>query len=200
MANSPLDWLRLKLPITGRQFREDGSVVNVADIAGLKSLLDPPSISARKQAYFFQDLRESIAQGDVYYYRFKAPADKHIVIFNRDIRVGAGPVRFETVVGVTSFTPGAPRNSVNLYTGGPSGTAEIEAGAIPADGTEIPADYIFSEGNNNSPTAASNDLVTILPPGLEIFTKLTNEAQGTNAGIRFALAFAEVLVPDAVEV
>lgn len=195
MANSPLDWLRLKLPITGRQVKETGVYVNVADTEFLRSLLDPTAVVARKQAYFFQDLREGLSTNDVFYYRLKAPADKHLVIYNRDIRAGEGPVRFETVVGVTSFTPGTPRTAVNLFTGGPATTAELESGVVPNDGIEIPADFLFGAGNA-TPTAASSGLETIIPPGVEIFAKITNEAAGTNPGIRFALAYGELDIPD----
>lgn len=181
-------------PQTGRTAQESGVTVNVGDTEFIRSLLSPSSIVARKQGYFWQDLRESIATSDTYYYRLKAPSDKHLVILNREINAGEGPVRFETLVLPSSFTPGTMITPTNLYTGGPASGAEVEKGVVPTGGTLIPADFLFGAGNKTG-TAGSSQLPTILPPGLEIFAKITNESAGTNPGIRFALAYGEVIMP-----
>lgn len=195
MANGPLDWLRLQLPITGRKRQESGEVVNVADTEFTRSLLESTSVVLRKQGYFFQHLREDVTQNNVYYYRVKAPSDKYLVIFSRNLSAGEGPVRFETVVQPSSFTPGTTITPTNLYTGGPASTSEVERGVVPTGGVTIPADFLFGAGNKVGTAGASN-LPTVIPPGVEIFAKITNESEGVNPGIRFALAFGELDIPD----
>ncbi|WP_428613344.1 hypothetical protein [Pseudoalteromonas sp.] len=189
------DLLRLQTPETGRKLKENASPLNVADIEYIKSVADPSAVALRQQAYFVQDLRENLAQGDVYYYRLKAPVDKDVIIFNRNITTGQGAVRFETLVQPSSFVAGTLIPPVNLWTGGQAASSEFEAGVAPTGGTLIPADYLFSVGNKQG-TASASQIPTILPRGLEIFAKLTNEGTGTNAGIRFSLAFAEVDLSD----
>lgn len=192
---TPEDLLRLQTPETGRKLKEDADALNVADVYYADSVADPSSVALRKQAFFTQELRESLSQGNVHYYRLKAPADKDLIIFNREISTGQGPVRFETLIQPTSYTPGTVIPPVNLFTGGPASTAEFESGVVPVGGITIPADFVFSAGNKQG-TASSSQIPTVLPRGLEIFAKLSNEGQGTNPGIRFSLAFAEVDLSD----
>lgn len=191
------EYLGLAHPQTGRRYKDSpaGDVVNVADTEYIRSLLDASSVAARKQGFFMQDLRESVSNNDVYYYRLKAPADKHLVVFSREVTSGEGPVRFETVVAPSSFTSGTMIIPTNLFTGGAASTAEFEKGVVPTGGVTIPADFLFEAGNKKG-TAATSNLPTILPPSTEIFAKITNESSGTNPGIRFALAYAELLIPD----
>lgn len=198
MGKTWQEWLGLAHPVTGRKIKEDGNRINVADTEYSRSLLESFSVVARKQGYFFQDLRENVSNGDVYYYRLKAPSDKHIVIYAREISSGEGPVRFETVVLPDSFTAGTIVTPTNLYTGGAPGTSEFEKGVIPVGGITIPADFIFGAGNKSGTAGGSASLPTIIPPNVEIFAKITNEAAGTNPGIRFALAFAEIDIPDII--
>lgn len=195
-TKTPEDYLRLESPKTGRRRKEDATVYNEADAGYAESLLLPRSVVLRKQGYFFQDLRLSVAAANVYYYRLKAPIDKHLVIFVREITAGEGPVTFETVVTPTSFTPGTMITPTNLFTGGAASTAEVEKGVVPTGGATIPADYLFGAGNKSATASSGAALPTILPPGLEIFGKITNGTTGPNPGIRFALAYGEIDIPD----
>lgn len=186
-------------PKTGRHRRESGAVVNTADTDYARSLLDPTSVVLRKQGYFFQDTRLDVSNNDVFHYLLRAPSDKHVVIFNRDLRCGEGPVVFDTIVGAT-FTDGTPIIPTNLYTGGPAAGMTVQKGLTDVSGgTVIPADYLFGAGNRE-PTAAESGLPTILPPDTEIIARITNDGAGTNPGIRFALALAEIDIPDDIAI
>lgn len=189
-------FLQLLTPRSGRLVNEAGALVNEADVLLASGVLEPSAVVLRKQGYFFQDLREDVASGNVYHYRLKAPADKHLAVYVREITAGEGPVRFETVVQPSSFTPGTTITPVNLYTGGPAAAAEVEKGVVPTGGVVIPADFAFGAGNKQSTAGGSAALPTVLPPGVEIFARITNESAGVNPGIRFALAFAELALPD----
>lgn len=195
-VNTDEDLLRLQTPETGRKYKEDATVVNVADTEFARSLLEPSTIALRKQGFFFQHLREGIPNNDEYYYRLKAPATKHAVIYTRELAAGEGPVRFETVINPSSYSAGTIVPSVNLYTGGPSAETVVEAGVVPVGGITIPADYLFGTGNKQGTAGSGAGIPTIIPPNVEIFAKFTNEATGTNPAIRFALAFAEIEIPD----
>lgn len=187
----------LGFPITGRQIKENGDAFNVADSAFLTDLSEPTEAVFRKRGYFWSHLREDVSGSTPYYYYFKAPSDKHVVVYAREMSAGEGPVRLETVVGAT-FTPGSGTlvAPINLFTGGPAAGLIARAGVTGvAGGMTMPADYLFGAGNKAA-TAGSNALPTILPPGLEIILKITNEADGVNPGIRLALAYTEVVIPD----
>lgn len=191
------NWLRDLLPRTGRMIKENGEVFNEADSEFLNDLSEPTDAVFRKRGYFWSHLREDVSGATPYYYYFKAPSDKHVVVYARTLEAGEGPVRLETVVGAT-FTPGSGTlvPPINLFTGGPAAGLIARADVTGVTGgMTMPADYLFSAGNKVA-TAGSNALPTIVPPDLEIFLKITTESEGVNPGIRLALAYTEVVIPD----
>lgn len=184
-------------PLTGRWIKENGESFNLADSAYLTDLSEPTEAAFRKRSYFVAHMRESVSNGDVYYYSFTAPSDKHIVVYTRTFRAGDGPVQLDVVAGAT-YTPGTPLIPTNLYTGGPASGLVATAGATDVTGgITIPNDYLFGAGNNTAVGSAGEaGLPTILPPDIDLLLKVTNLASGTNPGIRIALAYTEVVIPD----
>lgn len=193
MAND--DYLKFQDPKSGRRVRENAELWNEADWGFLSDLNDPRGHVFRKRGFFWSHLREAIASADEYYYSFVMSATKHTAVYIRDLSAGQGPVRLENIAGAT-YTPGTPVSPFNLFTGGPAPDMVVTAGATGVSGgTAIPVDFLFGSGNKTA-VAGGAGLPTLFPPGTSLLLKLTNEAAGTNPGIRLALAFAEVVIPE----
>ena len=193
MAND--DYLKFQDPKSGRRVRENAELWNEPDWGFLNDLADPRGHVFRKRGFFWSHLRESVASSDEFYYSFVMSSTKHTVIYIRDLSAGEGPVRLENMVGA-SYTPGTSAPPFNLFAGGPAPELAITAGATGVSGgTVIPVDFLFSVGNKAA-VAGSAGLPTIFPPSTELVLKVTNESVGVNPGIRLALAFAEVVIPE----
>lgn len=161
----------------------------------LLSLINPTSLVYRGMAFTWSDLRLSVASADVYYYSFATSPTKHTVIYNRAFEAGEGPVDLDLIFGA-SFTPGAPASAINLIAGEPNAELQITKGASGVSGGAVsPVAHLFDAGSHR-PVAASSGLPTILKPSTTLLARITNSAAGTNPGILFALAFAEIKIPE----
>ncbi|MBN46220.1 MAG: hypothetical protein CMH23_07075 [Methylophaga sp.] len=187
--------LKHQIPKVGRRIRENAQLWNEADWGFLQDLNDPRGHVFRKRGFFWSHLRENVANGDVYYYSVVTSSTKHTIIYTRDLSAGEGPVKLENIIGAT-YTPGTAIAPINLFAGGPSCDLAITAGATGVSGgVTVPVDFLFGAGNKAA-VAGSAGLPTIFPPNTTLVLKLTNEAVGTNPGIKLALAFAEIVIPD----
>jgi len=195
MATDNEEYLKFQHPKTGRRLRENSEVWNESEWGFLSDLSDPRGHVFRQRGFFWSHLRESVASANEYYYSFVMSATKHTIIYIRDLSAGEGPVRLENIGGAT-YTPGTPSNPINLFAGGASPDLAITAGATGVTGgVAIPVDFLFSTGNKAA-VAGGAGLPTIFPPNTELLLKVTNESVGANPGIKLALAFAEVAIPN----
>jgi len=95
-----------------------------------------------------------------------------------------------------TYTPGTPATAANLITGEANAELQITEGATGVSGGVVnPLAHLFGSGNN-SPVAATAGLPTIIKPNSEIVARITNSSSGVNPGITFALAFAEIKIPE----
>lgn len=194
MANRFSRYLTDLLPRVGRLIKENGEAYLEADAGFLEDLSDPLRSVFRKRGYSLSSTRTDVANGNIYYYSIAAPADKHVVVFDRVLGAGEGPVSLDTIIGAT-FTPGTPLTPQNLFLGGPAAGTVVTSGATGVTGgTTVPSDWLFSAGNKQA-TAAAAGLAGILPPSTSVLFKITNTSGGTNPGIRLALQFAELDIP-----
>lgn len=159
----------------------------------LLGITNPTNLVYRGMAFTWSDLRLAVANADVYYYSFVTSPTKHTVIYNRALEAGEGPVDLDLIFGAT-FTVGTESSAINLIAGEPAGEIQITKGVTNVVGGVVsPVAHLFRAGAN-TPVAASSGLPTILKPGTTVLARVTNSALGTNPGILFALAFAEVVI------
>lgn len=160
----------------------------------LSAITNPANLAYRGMSFTWSDLRLAVPAADVYYYSFVTSSTKHTVIYNRALEAGEGPVDLDLIFGAT-FTPGTASSAINLIVGEPAGEIQITKGVTNVVGGVVsPVAHLFRAGSN-TPVAASSGLPTILKPGSAILGRITNSALGTNPGILFALAFAEIVIP-----
>lgn len=159
----------------------------------LSGITNPANLVYRGMAFTWSDLRLAVPNADVYYYSFVTSPTKHTVIYNRSLEAGEGPVDLDIIFGAT-FTPGTPASAINLIAGEPNADIQITKGATGVTGGVVsPVAHLFRAGSN-TPVAASSGLPTIFKPNTTLLARITNTAAGTNPGILFALAFAEVVI------
>lgn len=191
MSQDQFTHLLRKDPRNGRMIKENGNYFNEANYLSALGLENPSLNVLKQRTFFWQHLREEIPSANEHYYAFVMPADKYVLVYTRLLESGQGPVRLESVVGAT-FDNGTPISPVNLFTGGPAAETTMDSGVINVvGGTVIPNDFLFGAGNKVG-VAGGSLAPTIVPPGVTFLLKVTNEATGTNPGIRLALVFAEI--------
>lgn len=189
------NWVKDRVPRQGKMIRNNGEIVNQADAIYLESLGDATSNVFRGRGFFWQHTRENLVQNDEYYYSFSIPAGVYAVVYSRTLEAGQGPVRLESVVGA-SFTGGTAVSAVNLLTGGAAAQVTALAGVTGVTGgVTIPNDFLFGGGNKVG-VAGATKFPTIVPPNVDFLLKVTNEATGTNPGVRVALVFVEIPAAD----
>lgn len=161
----------------------------------LLGITDPANLVYRGRAFTWSDLRLLVPQNDVYYYSFTTSATKHTAVYNRVFDAGEGPIRLDIVFGAT-FTLGASSSAINLIAGEPGPDIAITKGVTSVvGGATSLVGYDFASGNKSA-VAAPAGLPTIFKPNTTFLAKVTNLSSGTNPGILFSLAFAELLIPE----
>ena len=175
---------------------EDGGIINEADIAELRALVDPILATVRGQTFFYQHRFALSASPGSYSIAFTTSETKHTVVYSRNLTSEQGPIELVNIVGAT-FTAGTPGVPVNLFAGKTAPQIAVSNGVTGiTGGVTIPNDYAYSTGNNSEAgTAAPAGLPTILPPSTTIILQIDNRVNQAN-NARLAIAFAELVIPD----
>ena len=83
-------------------------------LMNMRNFTDPALLTLQSKCFMFADVRQGIADDDVYYYSFTI-GSKSLILFQSSFTIGEGPVFASTIEAPTSFTPGTEKVIANTY-------------------------------------------------------------------------------------
>ena len=161
----------------------------------MENYTNPAYMSLQGKCFMFADIRENVADNDVFYYSFTI-GSKSLILYQSSFIIAEGPVFVETIEVPTSFTPGTELVVTNTYRGKPGPEMVITSGVTDiVGGYAVPTPEYWPGMGNKTGFAGVNGTVIIIPPNLSGIVKVDNRGGNDNI-IRFGLLFAEADLPD----